>query len=556
MVEDSRLTSRPRWLLTIAVAVLFGMTACEVLTHLLFPGLSSWQSTTITILFVSVTATLIALVVLREYERLHRRLASHIADERRTKEELRDAKETYQGIFQNSQAGLARTRVEDGSVIEANDKLMEIFGYESREEFFREWTSAGAYVESEVREEIIEGLKREGSVDNIEALGRRRDGSLIRVRFSSRLYPDKGYIDSVVLDVSREKEAEEALDEARETFRSMFLNSQVGMARTRISDGRFLEFNDRLMKMFGFDDREEFASGFSAVEAYADPAERERLFGLLERDGVVDSFITEARRRDGSRFWIEFFARVDREKGFIDTVSVDISERREAEEELKRSRQHLRNLAVHLQSVQEEERGRIARDIHDDLGQILTALDYDLALLAKRLPEGQEALLEKTADMSSLVGQAIKTVQRISSELRPALLDDLGLFAGIEWLVQEFEERTGIRCETTFDSEDVVLGKDLSTALFRAFQESLTNVARHAGATRVSVSLGCRDTDVILEVTDNGRGITEEELHSSKSLGLSGMMERFHPFGGRLDITGVKGRGTTVRVCIPLGQGV
>jgi signal transduction histidine kinase len=224
------------------------------------------------------------------------------------------------------------------------------------------------------------------------------------------------------------------------------------------------------------------------------------------------------------------------------------------EKELKASREQLLNLTAHLQSVREEERTRVAREIHDELGQALTALKMDLSWLNKRLNEDQKPLIEKTKSMVSLIDETAKTIKRISSDLRPGLLDDLGLIAAIEWETQEFEKRTGIRCQMNLHPEDLVLKEKLATAVFRIFQETLTNITRHAGATRVHVNLETRNDHFELTIRDNGKGITKSEITDPKSFGIIGMKERVEYLRGKITIRGISGKGTIVHLEIPLSS--
>jgi signal transduction histidine kinase len=204
--------------------------------------------------------------------------------------------------------------------------------------------------------------------------------------------------------------------------------------------------------------------------------------------------------------------------------------------------------------VREEERTRISREIHDELGQSLTALKMDLSWLVKRLGKEQKPLLEKAGLMSKLIDMNIQTVKRISTELRPGLLDDLGIAAALEWQAEEFKERTGIQCAVSVDPEDIALDRNRSTTIFRVFQETLTNVVRHADATKVKISLKQNNGDLILQVRDNGKGITEKQISSPKSIGLIGMRERVTFLGGKLKITGDRKKGTTVTVSIPVAD--
>lgn len=268
----------------------------------------------------------------------------------------------------------------------------------------------------------------------------------------------------------------------------------------------------------------------------------------------------ETKRREtnilklGDR-WLEITTDpiLDNDQRVVSAVHImkDINERKRAEDELRSSREQLRALAARLQLVREEERTQIAREIHDELGQVLTALKMDLSWLNKKFPKDQNLLINKGKSMSKLIDTTIKTVKRISSELRPGLLDDLGLSAAIEWQAEDFQNRTGIKCDTSIDPEDIVMEEGISTVIFRIFQETLTNVARHANATKVKVSLK-KKKKIELKVEDNGKGITERQIASHKSLGLIGMRERVHSWGGEVKIEGKAGKGTKVTVSIPL----
>jgi len=228
------------------------------------------------------------------------------------------------------------------------------------------------------------------------------------------------------------------------------------------------------------------------------------------------------------------------------------TERDRAEREIRNSREQLRNLSAHLQSVREEERTRMAREIHDELGQGLTALKMDVSWLNRRLLEEDATLKNKLTSMEEVIDRTIETVQKLSGELRPGMLDDLGLAAAIEWQAEEFQKRTGIESEVSLGSEEPVLNRDQSTTLFRIFQETLTNVIRHARATKVEVRLEEQDGKIVLEVTDNGRGITQEEISDPKSFGLIGMRERVEFIDGEVTIVGSPGKGTRITVTLPL----
>jgi signal transduction histidine kinase len=226
-------------------------------------------------------------------------------------------------------------------------------------------------------------------------------------------------------------------------------------------------------------------------------------------------------------------------------------ESQRAQERLRRSHDQLKALTGHLQFVREEERARIALEVHDELGQALTVLKLDLSWLSGRLPR-ERALQKKIKVMSDHVDETIQTVRRIATELRPGVLDSLGLSAAIEWQTMDFQERTGIKCDVTIDLKEPIRDRDFSTVCFRILQETLTNIIRHSDATQVEVRLAQVDQEVTLTVRDNGRGISEKDVAHPRSIGLIGMRERVAQVGGEMFFFGLPGRGTTVTMRVPL----
>lgn len=229
----------------------------------------------------------------------------------------------------------------------------------------------------------------------------------------------------------------------------------------------------------------------------------------------------------------------------------EIVERKQAEKELSGSREELRNLNNRLQVIREEEKTRISREIHDELGQALTALKFSLSLIEGELSHEKQAFREKIHSMSELVDSTVKSVQRITMELRPQILDVMGLCEAFEWQTEEYQDRTNIQCSLSCNINKIDLDRDRSTALFRILQEALTNVARHSKATHIQISFNKGEGFLVLEIKDNGKGIDEEQIHSPKSLGLLGIRERVQFFEGEVNIQGIAGKGTTVTAKIP-----
>jgi signal transduction histidine kinase len=228
----------------------------------------------------------------------------------------------------------------------------------------------------------------------------------------------------------------------------------------------------------------------------------------------------------------------------------DISDQKRSEETLRNSSAQLREFAARLEAVREEERTRVARELHDELGQVLTILKLDLSWVHGKIRSHRE-LRKKTSAMIDYVDATIERVRQISSELRPSILDDLGLSAAIEWQGAEFQKRTGIRIRVQSDADHVILPKDCQAATFRVVQEALTNVIRHAEARTVQVTLKSVKNELKISVADDGKGMTQERLRDTKSLGIVGMKERIARLGGEFGIFSEPGKGTRLDIIIP-----
>lgn len=282
-------------------------------------------------------------------------------------------------------------------------------------------------------------------------------------------------------------------------------------------------------------------------------AAKARWRGFFDRGRLHNE--TDERRLDGTRMYVEGdYMVIHDDQGRIAGhfgIQRDVTDRHVSEEELRASREQLRALAARLQQVREEERTGIAREIHDELGQALTGLKLDIAWMRHRLPRDPEILAQCGSIMERIDG-TLRSVRRIATALRPSILDQLGLAAALEWQGQEFGSRTGIEVAMELCPDGPPIPDHLGSSAFRVLQESLTNVARHSGATRVTIRLMQTAEQLTLEVADNGVGIPPDRIAGTASLGLVGMRERAVACRGELRITGVPNAGTTVRLTIPL----
>jgi hypothetical protein len=261
----------------------------------------------------------------------------------------------------------------------------------------------------------------------------------------------------------------------------------------------------------------------------------------------------------GTPRWFETIKSPIRDKAgrIIGTVGIsrDISERKAAESEVIKSRTQLRELSNYLQSVREAERARISRELHDELGQTLTALKMELGWLKDRLPADPAMLRTRVDRLMQIVDHSVTDLQRIASDLRPMILDELGLASAIQWLVQNFSERSALAIALSFEQTGLVYSREVSTAAFRIVQEALTNIARHSGATSARITARHSGDELQLEISDDGRGMDVARSRRDQHLGLVGMSERAHMLGGSMEIDSAPGRGTRISVRLPLSIG-
>jgi PAS domain S-box-containing protein len=357
----------------------------------------------------------------------------------------------------------------------------------------------------------------------------------------------------VAVDVTGRKRAEQALRESQERLQLVARATNDAVWDWDLVTGATW-WAEGFQKMFGYAP-EEIEPGPEAWSNRLHPDERERVVtGVRAAIDGGESFWSDEyrfRRRDGGYAEIYDRGYVIRDaKGHpIRMVGsmMEVSERKRAEAQL-------RNLAARLEAIREEERTRIAREIHDEFGQALTALKMDLAWLGKKVPPRGVPVREKLHGMEAVIDDTMDALHRILAELRPGVLDDLGLPAAIRWLAEEFKRRHEIACTVQMSGGEPRLESGQATAVFRILQEALTNVARHAQARRVEIRLHVLPTAFELVVTDDGRGITAQDVTASGTLGILGMRERAITWHGRVTVRGEPGAGTTVRVFMPMDR--
>jgi two-component system sensor histidine kinase UhpB len=361
---------------------------------------------------------------------------------------------------------------------------------------------------------------------------------------------------AVLVDITLRKATQEALQRSQAFLRLYYDMPFIGMAITSSDDRRWLRFNDRICEILGYSRPELEQMTWPELTHPDDVAS-----DLVEFESVLhggsEGYIMDKRfvRKDGQVIYttinVKCLRRADGTVEYFICTLQDITER-------KRAEMQMHALTARLQTVREEESTRIARELHDELGQSLTGIKFEVAWIGRRLNrEGtppDEAISKKLTDTGELIDSTIRKVRQICSELRPETLDELGLVPALQWYVHNYEERTTIPCHCRFPREKPAINPAAATALFRIFQEILTNVARHAEATEIKIVMESKPSQVVLTVSDDGRGIPEGALTNTRSLGVLGMRERAEAVGGQLVITGSPGNGTTVTVTVPTGD--
>ena len=478
------------------------------------------------------------------------------------KEELSNIDLLFGKLWEISVDGM-RLIDEDGKILLVNDSFCKIFQMDKDQLIGKPFSIVYAKPEQEA---ALRTFQRDIRKDEIKTLFERENtlwnGRRAWFEFSNSFLtlPDGNKITlSIVKEISKRKQSEIELRESEQKFKMLFNNINDAVFVTQLSKeksyGDFIEVNDVACSRLGYT-KEEFLLLSPSAIVWQKCIDDFNLFNdkLLKEGHVIYDLVHRAKDKKLIPVEINSHLFLYNDKLTVLSIARDITERKQAEEKLKRSSKLLRELATHLQSIREEERTMIAQEIHDELGQVLTALKIQISLLSNKLNKNQEPLKKKINSLIDMIDASVESVQKISSKLRPGILDELGLIAAIEWQTEEFEKLTNIKCSLVLPKNEIKLERDKTTAIFRIFQEALTNIVRHSGATKAAISLLNHQSNISLEIQDNGRGITEGQVKDFKSLGIHGMIERAMVFGGHVDIEGFPGNGTLVKVEIPFDE--
>ena len=472
------------------------------------------------------------------------------------KQALKASDEKFRLSFMTSRDAIYIATLKEGRLIDVNDAFKDVFGYSRDECIGKTSLQLGLYADPQDRQKMVSELKEKGSVKELEFKGVRKGGEIITVSLSVSLLTleNKLHILGVIRDITIRKKIEEDLRNSEAEFRSLFENSLMAISQAS-PDGKLIRINRAYAEMYGYQDTETMLTELSGeiLKLYANPNDRIKVLDILDEKGFMSPIEIELNRRNGEKFWALVGARKVMDSSgnllYVQAEHIDITTRKKAQNELENSRELLEQLNLYLQRVREEERKRISRELHDELGQELTAIKIDIGILKNHLGT-QKQIVPKIDKISSLLNDSIITVQRLTSELRPHILDDLGLVAAIDWYIKEYIERTGIAIDINID-KSIILPSEIELVIFRIFQESLTNIARHSKADNVEIIFYRQKSDVILEIKDDGIGISMVDRKSPKSLGLLNMSERARDIGGKFVIESRKKKGTRICLTVP-----
>ncbi|KAK6033561.1 PAS domain S-box protein [Ostertagia ostertagi] len=406
--------------------------------------------------------------------------------------------------------------------------------------------------------ELNEVLNGHKSMDIIHRIVR-KDGSIQFIHEIAELERSESgqplRLTGMAQDITEQKIADEKLRRSEHKYRLLFENNPMPMWMSSIPELNIIDVNQSALRQYGYT-REEFLR-LNSMD-----------LRLLEDEDVFLKEINTAssgqpstmqwrhKKKDGSVIYVEIFNYQIMYEGkpVWLGLSIDITEKTRAEALLKKSYEDVRQLASHLQDVREEERAHMAREIHDELGQQLTGLKMDISWLSRKKDLDGPQRDQKLKEILTFLDGTVNTVRKLSAELRPSILDDLGLVEALEWWSTEFEKRSGVPCSFQPPVSDVQVPSAIAIGLFRIFQESLTNVARHANATNVVSQLECANGRLILKIADNGRGFDSSNTSQKKTLGLLGMKERTLMMGGSYEIISRPGNGATVIITVPFNH--
>jgi PAS domain S-box-containing protein len=489
--------------------------------------------------------------------------ARHLRREISLDQSLHQTEEIYHALTDQRLAGVATLSAPHGNYLAVNQRFCEMTGY-SEEELLGQTLPAMMTADdpAHIKPRLVQQMAAaDHDAQTLQLRLTRKDGNVLHAVASMQKLknsgPTAGQLIALFQDVTAAEEQKWRFQE-EEIRLSMIIHNSMDAIITIDGNEKIQIFNAAAEQMFGYSAAQALNMTLSAlipgryrdrhhahVQNFSHSGESSRKMG--------HHMVLRGLRASGEEFPLEAsISRASTEgKVYMTVILRDLTARVQAQSELDRARAQLRELSIASQTAREEEKARISRELHDELGQNLTALKMDLSWLESHASNDVAGRAARIAAMQGVLDSTVVATRRIAADLRPLMLDDLGLMAALEWLTQDFSRRTAVICDLAIDDAVVEVDQRVQSALYRAVQECLTNVARHAHATRVKIDLKVLESAVHLSVTDDGRGISQADQARRGSFGLIGMRERVYILGGSVDISSKTGAGTHISIVMP-----
>lgn len=484
-----------------------------------------------------------------------------ISERERIEAELRASEQRFRGAFQNAAIGMALIEP-DGRWLKVNDAFCQMLGYAEQDLLFQNCQSLthpdDREAERSTKQQLLSG---ETSFCHVKKRCIHKDGHTVWGRLSLTLVRNAQgmplHFVALIEDITEREKTLTALRMSEERFRGAFQNAAIGMALVDLG-GRWTKVNHSLCKSLGYTEQQLLSKGFLDVSHPDDvQISKAKIRQLLS--GEISYYHIEKRyiHSDGHIVWVFVSITLVRDAQgaplhYVEMIE-DITERKQAEAALQLAQQKLQELVAHQERIKENERIRIAREIHDELGGLLTGIKANLSVAMNQDERAGSAPNQRLLDACALLDAAVDTVRKVITDLRPSVLDQLGVWTALEWVAEQTEARSGFSCRVSIDASAAqsIIDSERSTALFRILQETLSNVARHADASQVEIRVMHEAGSVRMEVEDNGKGIDAVQIPNRKCWGIAGMVERARYFGGDIRIADTS-HGTLVVLRLPL----
>lgn len=507
-----------------------------------------------TLIFLSLTVLLVAgITVYSTYNLTH-------AIKENTEQTLRSS-ERYKTIFYKSPLPKWIYDYETLRFLEVNEEAISHYGY-SREEFLSITLKDIRPKEDEQR--LVQHMAdMKGIIDDNRGYWRhlKKDGEMITVEVTAHFidYNGRKARMAVIKDITEKLKAEENLSASEKRFRSIIEQFPYPVISydpegncTDVNHAWEIMWQDKRENVKGYNIRKDPQMIASGLSRYIEQAFAGQI--AISEPYLYDPALIGQK---GRKRWMvmTLYPLKNEQRELLEVILIlqDITDKKIAEEQLKQSHEELRELASRLQDIREEERASMAREVHDELGQQITCLKMDISWVTKKMNSEDADTNKKIKEIMQLIDNTAATVRKIATDLRPSILDDFGLIEALQWQSREFEKKSGISIQfKSLVPEDFIIPQNISVALFRIYQESLTNIARHSAASVVIVNIQLKDGNILFTIKDNGKGFDVNEIAHKKTLGLLGMKERTTMIGGKYEITSEPDKGTSAVITVPL----